>query len=211
MSEETDMIDSTRESIEWIKPIKGHEDYLITNNGMVWSRISNRWLKPWKGDEKGHLQIDLGNNYEPYVHRLVYQTFVGPIPKGFVVHHLDKCPENNNVRNLKAMTQSDHSILHNEGRVVSQQTKQKISRANKGKKRSQQFLIKWSEQRKGHIVSQETRDKISNTLKGHTVSQQTKIKISESSKGKKLSPESIAKRQQTRRLRKLQNPNYGKR
>ena len=50
------MIDSTKQSIEWIKPIKGNEQYWITNTGAIWSTISNIWLKPIK--EGGNINYD---------------------------------------------------------------------------------------------------------------------------------------------------------
>lgn len=127
-----DMIDSTKENIEWIKPIKGHEEYLITNTGMVWSRKSQIWLKPWEGDKEGHLRIYLGGK-TPLIHRLVYQAFVGLIPKGYVVHHIDYNPINNLYTNLKVMTRAEHIRLHHKGQKCSQITKQKIGKANKGK------------------------------------------------------------------------------
>lgn len=156
-----DMIDSTKENISWIKPIKNNDDFMITNTGAIWSRVNNRWLKPFRIDNKGHLQVYLSVGNEPYIHRLVFETFVRPLKKGEVVHHLDQDPTNNLYTNLVAMTQAEHTLLHRKGRNHSQQTKRKMSLAKKGKRRSQQIRLKISEGHKGIKHSEETKQKMS--------------------------------------------------
>ena len=42
------------------------------------------------------------------VHRLVYQSFVGEIPDGMDVDHIDEDSTNNNLDNLKLMTKGDN-------------------------------------------------------------------------------------------------------
>lgn len=42
------------------------------------------------------------------VHRLVYKTFVGDIPKGMVIDHIDGNRDNNNVNNLRCVTASEN-------------------------------------------------------------------------------------------------------
>lgn len=49
------------------------------------------------------------------IYRLVYQLFVGPIPKGYVVHHKDHNKLNDKLDNLVLMTKSDHMRLHQTG------------------------------------------------------------------------------------------------
>lgn len=163
MSEEIDMIDSTKENINWIKPIEGHEDYLITPNGMVWSRKMNIWMKPGK-ENGGHLQIKLDDNYQPYIHRLVYSTFVGQIPQGFVIHHIDQDPSNNLYTNLKAMTEAEHLSLHHKGKKKgphSQEHKKKIGLKSKGRKQSEETKEKIRQARLGTKRSEETKKKLS--------------------------------------------------
>jgi len=45
----------------------------------------------------------------------VYMTYhnLKEIPKGFIIHHIDENPLNDNVSNLKLMWAEDHSFLHN--------------------------------------------------------------------------------------------------
>lgn len=134
---EIDMIDNTKESIKWIKPIIGHERYLITNTGAIWSTIKKIWLKPIKEEGK-HLQVHIDGE-EPYIHRLVFETFVRPLNEGEVVHHINGIKTDNRLQNLKVMNHGEHTTTHNIGNLYnlnhhhSQQTKMKISKSNKGK------------------------------------------------------------------------------
>lgn len=80
------------------------------------------------------------------------------------------------------------SELH-KGKILSQETKNKISESHKGKKLSEEHKQKINPA--GRILSQETKDKISQGQKGRvggmsgkSHSQETKNKISESNKGK---------------------------
>ena len=151
MSEEIDMIDSTKESNEWIKPVEGYEDYLVTKNGMVWSRKRKKWMTLQKTDS-GHLRINLKSWNLKIIHILVYQTFVRKLIKGEVVHHINEIKTDNRLQNLTVMTLEEHARFHgkeregkpawNRGLKCSQQVKQKISKANKGSKRSQQTKAK---------------------------------------------------------------------
>jgi hypothetical protein len=47
------------------------------------------------------------------LHREIYKTFNGPIPKGHIIHHLDHNVLNNNPSNLVLLTQSEHNRIHN--------------------------------------------------------------------------------------------------
>lgn len=42
------------------------------------------------------------------VHQLVYDAFIGPIPEGMVIDHIDRNKLNNDVSNLRAVTQSEN-------------------------------------------------------------------------------------------------------
>lgn len=47
------------------------------------------------------------------VHRLVYKTFVGDIPENMVIDHIDGNRNNNNVSNLRCVTQSENVCNQN--------------------------------------------------------------------------------------------------
>lgn len=94
----------------------------------------------------------------------------------------------------------ENSITH-KGKVLSQETKDKISASHKGKKLSDEHKSKINPA--GRILSQETKDKISQGQKGriggmtgksHTA--ETKSKISNSNKGKTKPPLSLERKHQ---------------
>ncbi len=79
------------------------------------------------------------------------------------------------------------------GRKASQETRNKMSASHMGRLVSQETRNKISASNMGHIVSQETRNKISNTNMGHIHSQETKDKISAAGIGRKQSQETKEK------------------
>src|SRR3990167_4450027 len=53
------------------------------------------------------------------LHRQIWIDNFGAIPKGFVVHHKDENPLNNNVSNLELLTNVEHSRNHTKERIYS--------------------------------------------------------------------------------------------
>ena len=101
-----------------LKDIKGFEGlYAITADGRVWSYLNNKWLK-LKISKGYHLArlCKEGKVYNFLVHRLVYETFKGIIPKGLVVDHVDSNRLNNNIGNLQLLTPSENSRKANLGK-----------------------------------------------------------------------------------------------
>lgn len=101
---------------EW-KPIKGYEGlYEISNFGRVKSLNYNKThrkqiMKPVK-DKENYLTIVLSNNgkIKGYkISRLVYEAFIGPIPKDYQVNHIDEDKTNNCVWNLNLMTAKENA------------------------------------------------------------------------------------------------------
>lgn len=105
-----------------------YPNYAITPEGEVWSYAQNKpkMLKPQKTTQSGkYLQVRLyGKDARitnkgarlgklHYIHKLVYTTFIGEIPKGMTVDHKDNDPSNNSLENLQLMTQSQNSIKGN--------------------------------------------------------------------------------------------------
>ena len=123
---------------EVFKPIIGYEGrYQVSNLGKVWSIKRKQQMKPYK-DKYGYLYIQLpqrdGNvKFKSHkVHRLVYEAFHGPIPAGYEVDHLDQNKQNNNIKNLVALSHGDHVRRHRSGVPRSEEIKAKI-RATKAK------------------------------------------------------------------------------
>ena len=69
-------------------------DYFISIDDHVYSTRSNRELTVGACIGTGYLQVNVGGNQ--LLHRLKYETFVGDIPDGMTVNHIDHDTHNNN-------------------------------------------------------------------------------------------------------------------
>lgn len=105
---------------------------------------------------KDNIRIYLPGNYK--MHRVVIELFIGPIPKGYVVDHIDGNPSNNNINNLRVCTQKEN--IHNPitfdrylkaMKVIhkSEEYRQKQSIAHIGKKASLEAKKNMSKSHKG--------------------------------------------------------------
>jgi hypothetical protein len=83
--------------------------------------------------------------------------------------------------------------LIRKGIILSQETKNRISKSKLGSKHSKETCKKMSEIRKGIKASDETKRKLSESHKGHITSKETKKKISDACKGRKFSEETKKK------------------
>lgn len=95
----------------WLK-IKSYKGYEVSDLGRVRSLKNGkvRVLKP-QDNGIGYLQVVLcknGKRKSFYIHRLVYETFIGPIPKGMVVNHLNEDKRDNRLVNLEVTTQKQN-------------------------------------------------------------------------------------------------------
>jgi len=81
-------------------------DYLIDDNGDIWSKKNSIILKP-QINRDGYVKVMLptpkGHKFVS-IHRLVAETFIGPIGKGLVINHIDGNKENNYVGNIEITT-----------------------------------------------------------------------------------------------------------
>lgn len=100
-------------------------------------------------------------NHHKSLHRLIYEDFWGiKLPKTIHIHHNDENKLNNCICNLKALTISEHSSLHNTGEnnpsygktgekhhcygtSLSKEHKSKISEKFKGEKNHQSKYTLW--------------------------------------------------------------------
>lgn len=86
-------------------------------------------------------------------------------------------------------------------RIITQETKDKISATLTGHKRSEESIEKGRQKMIGHAVSEETKLKISNKRQeliasGWTVTEEARKKIGDAARGRKRSPEAIEKSRQ---------------
>jgi len=109
-----------------LKLIDGFDDYYISPDGTIYStKYSKRYnhegklrlLKP-RTHPSGYLYAGLfkgvGSSKQRLwrrVHRLVVESFIGPIPDGLEVNHKDLNKHNNNVSNLEIVTRRQN-IIH---------------------------------------------------------------------------------------------------
>lgn len=135
-----------------IKDIKGFEGlYACTEDGRVWSYSTNKWLK--LKVSKGYYAARLckeGKVYYFLVHRLVYETFKGIIPKGLVVDHIDSNRLNNTLDNLQLLTPSENSRKARLGKKHTEEAKRKMSIAGSGINNSMYGKEPWN---KGKSIS----------------------------------------------------------
>lgn len=92
--------------------IKDYEDYLIFEDGGVFSIKTNKFLKP--GNSKGYLTVRLyKNDNKPkkfLVHRLIALYYIpNPNNKPFI-DHIDRNRLNNSIDNLRWVTYSENNI-----------------------------------------------------------------------------------------------------
>lgn len=109
------------------KIIDGATNYAVTIDGEVINIKTKRILKPghngWAGYMQVNIKFDDGRRISKTVHRLVYEAFNGPIPKGLVINHKDEDKTNNSLRNLEAMTHAENSRYGNRTKKIMESKK----------------------------------------------------------------------------------------
>lgn len=90
--------------------------------------------------------------------RYVWEKHFGKIPKGMIIHHIDKNKMNNKIENLAMMSYKAHNILHshspwNKGLTVKDSKKWAIThqkaQANRLEKMKKRFKETWELQQAG--------------------------------------------------------------
>ena len=87
----------------------------------------------------------------------------------------NECYYNRKACELIFLTPAEHKSLHSKGKIVSEETKQKMSKAQKGKPRSKESIKKRSETVKGRHLSEETKKKISESMKKYLAKKRGEI------------------------------------
>lgn len=82
----------------------------VTNEGQVY-RVSNGKLVLCKlsHNRQGYLQVCTGYKTQT-VHKLVYETFHGEVPKGFDIDHINDIKDDNRLENLRVLSHRDNSL-----------------------------------------------------------------------------------------------------
>jgi hypothetical protein len=108
-----------------IKEIKDYPKYTITEEGDIYSTQWNeqRKLKPQRATQskKGYFQVRLFSPTQKkgklqYIHRLIYETFVGDIPEGMEIDHIDNDTSNNHIDNIQLISRRGNIKKYNSKR-----------------------------------------------------------------------------------------------
>ena len=83
------------------------EHYYISDDGHVYSQLSNRELIP-RDNGNGYPRIRINGRHQ-LIHRLVYETFVGPIPDGMTINHINTIRDDNRLDNLELVSRQENN------------------------------------------------------------------------------------------------------
>ena len=96
-------------------------------------------------DKNGYKTFQVYKKNPFKVHRAVYETFVGPIPDGYEIDHINTVRDDNRIDNLRAVTPKEN---HNNPLTL-----QHYSESHKGKKLAEGHKKKISESHKGNMYA----------------------------------------------------------
>lgn len=85
------------------KPYPGNTKYAVSTEGRVRNDVTGRILKPGR-TKSGYRAVSLPGYISRYVHRMVWETHVGPIPEGWEVRHGPNGREDNRLNQLDVGT-----------------------------------------------------------------------------------------------------------
>lgn len=92
------------------KKIEQAPNYYINKEGQIVNSKNHLYLTPQ--DRNGYLRVGLTidkRNKMFSLHRLLYETFIGPIPEGAQIDHIDGNRANNDLSNLRVVNQSENT------------------------------------------------------------------------------------------------------
>lgn len=153
------------------KPIKGYNGlYEISNYGKILStprKGSKGGLLKQSTLDKGYLGVRLykkdgGKNFK--VHRLVYETFVGEIPYGYDINHIDENKKNNHISNLNLMTKVENNAYGNHNRNIINKCGKPVKQiSNEGV-----IIAEYETQKEAERATKISNANISNACRRHT-------------------------------------------
>lgn len=111
--------------MKW-KTIKGFENYEVNTCGDIRSKprtgTKGGIIKPFFGKKNGdYLKVHIYNNgkqYQPFVHRIVAETFLPKIKGKTEVNHINGIKIDNEISNLEWVSRSENMIHANESGLI---------------------------------------------------------------------------------------------
>src|SRR4029077_1427245 len=105
-----EILKSYRGKEQW-RRVPNYDRYEVSSFGRVRNFWTGRVLKPGQ-QRHGYFAVRLARNNTTGpsipIHRLVAKVFLGPIPNGKEVHHIDHNKQNNLVSNLRYVTHQEN-------------------------------------------------------------------------------------------------------
>lgn len=141
-------------------------DRYVTKGGLVYryDGKKDRLIQCRSTNSYGYLCVGVSKPKRKIirVHRLVYETFVGAIPQGYVIDHINTIRDDNRIENLRCVTcyennnnpltrkhfsEAKKGNTYCKGKTHSEETKKKISEAQKSRRHepSSEFGRKFKE------------------------------------------------------------------
>ena len=99
-----------------------YQDYLVSKCGKI---LSLKWNKTkllkLHVSNSGYLMFNLSQNgiKSYFIHRFIFETFKGAIPKGMVIDHYDNDKKNNSISNLQILSHKENVRKSCSKKVVS--------------------------------------------------------------------------------------------
>ena len=87
-----------------------YKNVWVSDNGEVWNSNKGRIVKSKVKGTSPQINVE---NTSITIAKLVYQTFKGDVPKGYIVVHKDHILENNFIGNLVLMKRSEYQKINN--------------------------------------------------------------------------------------------------
>ena len=130
--------------------------YEVSNLGMVKNSKTGRILKPRKSN-RGYLYVDLskdGKQERFSIHRLVAYNFIfnDNFNEKTQVNHIDQNKQNNKQDNLEWCSSEYNMRYSHKGKIVSEKTREKLSKAQKNSQIAQKHLDKLHEDGKRKVL-----------------------------------------------------------
>ena len=116
----------------------------FTKGGLVYrySKSQDKLILCKQHDCKGYKRCYDSKQKSFYIHRAIYETFVGEIAEGYEIDHINTVRDDNSVDNLRLVTHAENNR--------NPLTRQHISESRKGKKLTNECKKKISEAKKGN-------------------------------------------------------------